>query len=175
MRLRTARPEDAPTLAGLLVASWQDAYRDLLPAALLADLPALALAEWRGLLAAPPPGFVLIAEAPGPVGFAPVGFAAVWLRGEEAYLDSLHVAPSGRGGGVGRWLLGQAMRRAADAGARHAALRVIEGNAGAMRFYTRLGGRPGEPEAGRIHGHPVMLRPVRFDDLSALAAACGLA
>lgn len=168
--LRAASSEDAPLVAGLLVASWQDAYRDLLPATLLDALPALALAEWRSILDAPPPGFVLMAQAP-----EPIGFAAVWLRGEEAYLDSLHVAPAGRGGGVGRWLLGQAMRRAAEAGASRAALRVIEGNAGAIRFYTRLGGRPGTLEQRTVHGHPIPLRPVAFDDLSSLILACGVA
>jgi GNAT superfamily N-acetyltransferase len=166
--LRDAAAADAPLVAGLLAASWQDAYRDLLPAALLADVSRRALAEWQTILAAPPPGFVLIADCPDPM-----GFAAVWLRGEEAYLDSLHVAPAGRGGGVGRRLLGEAMRRASLAGARHAALRLIEGNEGAMRFYGRLGGRAVALEQADIHGHAVSLRRLRFDDVAALVAACG--
>lgn len=166
MRIRPAGPEDAPAVAALLAASWQDAYAALLPAAVLDRMAERILPEWQALLAAPP-GIVLLAEKDG----EPLGVAAIWLRGEEAYLDSLHVAPGGRGGGLGRHLLAAAMREAIAAGARRAALRVIEGNAGAMRFYERLGARPVAQETGEVAGHPVRLLRLHVDDLEALAAA----
>lgn len=169
MRLREAGPADAGAVAALLTASWQDAYRGLLPERFLAaELPAVARASWAATLAAPPPGFVLLAEEAG----ALRGFAALWLRGAEAYLDSLHVAPAGRGGGLGRRLLGVAMARGLAAGARHGALRAIEGNDGAIRFYLRLGGRAEAPVPDVLHGHPVAMVRIVFDDLGALVAAC---
>ncbi len=165
--LRGAGPGDAEAIAALVAASWQDAYAALLPAEVLAGTRDRMLPEWRDLLAAPP-GIILVAEDAG----ALQGLAAVWLRGAEAYLDSLHIAPGGRGGGLGWRLLGAAMQQALAAGARHGALRVIEGNEGAIRFYTRLGARTGAVEAGEIAGHPVRLRGLFLDDLSALVAAC---
>lgn len=167
--LRRAGPADAAGIAGLLTLSWQDAYRGLLPASVLAGMPDRALAEWRALLSAPPPGVILVAEDSS----ALLGVAAILLRGEEAYLDSLHIAPAGRGGGLGRLLLAEAMRQAQAEGARRGALRVIEGNDGAIRFYTRLGARPGGVEEGEVAGHPVRLRRLHVDDLSALIAPAG--
>lgn len=168
MILRSAGPADAAAIAGLLAASWRDAYAGLLPADLLAGTQDRVLPEWQRLLAAPP-GIILLAEDPSGL----LGLAAVWLRGEEAYLDSLHVAPAGRGGGTGRRLLAEAMRQALAAGARHGALRVIEGNEGAIRFYARLGARPGALEEGEVAGHPVRLRRLHIDDLAALVLAAG--
>lgn len=168
MILRAAGPADVAAIAGLLAESWRDAYAALLPPALLAATRDRVLPEWRALLAAPP-GIIRVAEEAG----ALHGLVAIWLRGEDAYLDSLHVAPSGRGGGLGRRLLAEAMREAVAAGARRAALRVIEGNDGAMRFYTRLGARLGATEAGEIAGHPVRLLRLHFDDLAALVRAAG--
>ncbi len=168
MILRPAGPADAAAIAGLLAASWRDAYAGLLPAEVLAGTRDRLLPEWQALLAAPP-GIILVAEESG----ALHGMVALWLRGEEAYLDSLHVAPADRGGGVGRRLLAEAMRQALAAGARRAALRVIEGNDGAIRFYTRLGARVGAPEAGEVAGHPVRLLRLHVDDLSALVLAAG--
>ncbi|SFK74238.1 GNAT family N-acetyltransferase [Falsiroseomonas stagni] len=166
MIMRAAGPADAAAIAGLLAASWRDAYAALLPPALLAGKRDRLLPEWQALLAAPP-GIIRVAEEAGVLH----GMAALWLRGEDAYLDSLHVAPSGRGGGLGRRLLAEAMWEAVAAGARRASLRVIEGNDGAIRFYTRLGGRVGAPEAGEVAGHPVRLLRLHFDDLSALVLA----
>ena len=46
-----------------------------------------------------------------------VGFIAVWAEGDPgfgAYIDNLHVHPERRSGGLGRRLLGEAMRRVAE-------------------------------------------------------------
>lgn len=166
MILRAAGPADAAAIAALLAASWRDAYAALLPPALLAGTHDRLLPEWQALLAAPP-GIIRVAEDGG----ALHGMAALWLRGEDAYLDSLHVAPSGRGGGLGRRLLAAVGREALAAGARCASLRVIEGNEGAIRFYSRLGARVGALEAAEVAGYPVRLRRLHVDDLAALVLA----
>jgi ribosomal protein S18 acetylase RimI-like enzyme len=166
---REAGAADAPAIAALLTASWQDAYAGLLPAALLQDrLPALHRAAWAAHFAAPRPGIVLLAE--GPDGLR--GFCAAWLDADEAYVDNLHLRPGLRGGGVGRALLGRAVGALAARGATQAALTIIDGNEGALRFYRRLGGIDGAPYPATLHGEPVRYRRIAWDDAAALVAAC---
>jgi hypothetical protein len=78
MILRPAGPADAAAIAGLLAASWRDAYAGLLPAEVLAGTRDRLLPEWQALLAAPP-GIILVAEESG----ALHGMVALWLRGRK--------------------------------------------------------------------------------------------
>lgn len=63
------------------------------------------------------------------------------LRGSAGvYVQDLWVAPDQRGTGLGPRLMAAAMRHGqAEWGARYLMLTVHEGNAGARRFYDRLG------------------------------------
>ena len=168
IRFREATAADAVAIAELLTASWQDAYAGLLPEALLRDdLPMLHRAAWEAHFAAPRPGAVLLAEAPDGLH----GFCACWRQGDEAYVDNLHLRPGLRGGGLGRALLG----RAVDAvGAPRAALTIIEGNDGALRFYRRLGGIDAAPYPAEVHGAAIRMRRIAWDDSRLLVAACGV-
>jgi GNAT superfamily N-acetyltransferase len=167
---REATAADADAIADLLTASWQDAYAPLLPAGLLSDrLPGLHRAMWRGHFAAPRPGIVLLAED----GDGLRGFCAAWLNDGEAYVDNLHMRPGLRGGGVGRALLGRAACALAARGATRAALTMIEGNAGARRFYERLGGVPAEPREAVLHGVATCQRRIAWADIRVLLDACG--
>ena len=71
-------------------------------------------------------GWVTVAEVAGRV----VGF----LARDGAEVCALYVAPGARGAGVG-----QALMQAAKAGCDGLWLKVLEGNAGARRFYAREG------------------------------------
>lgn len=73
-------------------------------------------------------------EAEGP---GVVGYAVVWLAGEEAELGDLAVAAEHRGRGLGRLLLEAALGAAARAGARRVFLEVRESNGAARRLYER--------------------------------------
>lgn len=164
---RAATAADADAVADLLTASWQDAYPALLPAELLRDrLPGLHRAMWRDHFAAPRPGIVLLAE--GEDGLR--GFCATWLDGAEAYVDNLHLRPGLRGGGLGRALLGRAV---AAVGAPRAALTIIDGNEGALRFYQRLGGVAAATQAAVLHGVPTRCRRIAWGDSRVLLRACG--
>ncbi|MBR0681961.1 GNAT family N-acetyltransferase [Roseomonas eburnea] len=170
VRFRVAEAEDAVAVAALLTASWQESYAGLLPAPLLRDrLPALHAAMWRDHFAAPRPGIVLLAE--GEDGLR--GFCAAWLEGTEAYVDNLHLRPGLRGGGTGPQLLGRAVAALMARGATRAALTIIEGNDGALRFYHRLGGMAGQPYDAELHGERVRYRPITWARADELVRACG--
>ena len=84
-----------------------------------------------------------------------VGFIAVWAEGDPgfgAYIDNLHVHPERRSGGLGRRLLGEAMRRVAGRGETGAYLWVFDDNARAIDFYRRLGGEIVEAASTRSTG-----------------------
>jgi ribosomal-protein-alanine N-acetyltransferase len=72
-----------------------------------------------------------------------VGFVIVHVErvvtGRRAYVVTLDVAPEYRKRGVGRRLLEQAENTAAGAGVRWMQLHVYTENAGAIRFYERIG------------------------------------
>jgi len=88
--------------------------------------------NWRARLAAP--GACFVAEH----GAAPVGMVAIQPDGdgEGQQLVSMWVAPSARGRGVGRALVGRVISEVAG---KPLWLRVIDGNETAIRLYQRCG------------------------------------
>ncbi len=165
MRIRHATPADAATLNAIRVASWQDAYADLLPADFLRDqYPALCRANWDQVLAETPPGVVLLAEDAGRA----LGLISVWLRDGAAYIDSLHMMPGARGQGIGARLIGDALACLAAMGARGARLTIIEGNTGALRFYQRHGATPGAPYDTTMFGVPIRYQDITWPDAAPL-------
>ena len=93
--------------------------------------------NWRQRLAAP--GACFVAEhGAGQGGAAPVGMVAMRPDddGVGQQLISMWVAPSARGRGVGRALVGRVV---AEAAGRPLWLRVLDGNETAIRLYQRCG------------------------------------
>ena len=88
--------------------------------------------NWRARLAAP--GACFVAEH----GAAPVGMVAIQPDGDGdgQQLISMWVAPSARGRGVGRALVGRVISEVAG---KPLWLRVIDGNETAIRLYQRCG------------------------------------
>lgn len=201
-RLRHLSADDRAALAALQGASWRSAYRGVLPDAFLdapaADAQGLAgrlSAEWAALTLAPDdlllthgPAEAATAEAapapdaPAPDAFAPDAFALVLAdpaasatvaaeADPRPYLDHLHVRPDARGRGLGARLLRDAARRLAG----HAGLWlwVFEANAGARRFYERLGAREELRAAQAPYGQPQPCLRLGWDaaGLAALAAS----
>ncbi|MEM1313394.1 MAG: GNAT family N-acetyltransferase [Pseudomonadota bacterium] len=182
---------DAQGLAGRLSAEW--AALTLAPDdLLLTHGPAeAATAEAAPAPDAPAPdAFAPDAFAPAafaPAAFAPDAFApdafALVLADPAAsatvaaeadprpYLDHLHVRPDARGRGLGARLLRDAARRLAG----HAGLWlwVFEANAGARRFYERLGAREELRAAQAPYGQPQPCLRLGWDaaGLAALAAS----
>jgi [ribosomal protein S18]-alanine N-acetyltransferase len=76
------------------------------------------------------------------------GFALLRLAADEAEILTIAVAANLRGRGVGRMLLDDSLRRAANAGAAAVFLEVAEDNPAALALYqgagfARVGERPG--------------------------------
>jgi len=158
LRLRSARPADAGAIAALHVASWRDAYREVLDPAFLAGPVEEALgAHWRGVFATRRrPGLVILATA----GREVAGFVAALREGRRCHVDNLHVRPGMRNAGIGRALLGFAAKRMADSGAESADLWVFARNAGAIRFYAELGAEIGPEVVRETFGQIVAEREV---------------
>jgi ribosomal protein S18 acetylase RimI-like enzyme len=100
---------------------------------------------------------------------------AGWAKGDPgfgAYIDNLHVHPGRRSAGVGRRLLGEAMRRVARRGEAAAYLWVFDDNVRAIDFYRRLGGAIVERGIDEIDGVQVAQSRIAWRDTTRLAEAC---
>ena len=75
------------------------------------------------------------------------GFCIAQLEGDWAYVVTLDVAPAWRRQGVAAQLMTEVETQVQTAGVHGIALHVYNGNAGAIRFYERMGyGRVGLAE-----------------------------
>src|SRR5262249_43558610 len=104
-----------------------------------------------------------------------LAFIAVWAEGDAglgAYIDNLHVHPARRSGGLGRRLLGEAMRRGGARGGRRAYLWGLEGNVRAIDFYRRLGGEIADNGVDEIDGVRVAQSRIAWRDTARLVKAC---
>jgi GNAT superfamily N-acetyltransferase len=141
-RLRAAVPGDEPAVAELHVASWRDAYRDLMPAAYLAALDPADRAR-RYTFDGPgrnAPATVLAVDGDDAIwGFATVGPSRDADSEGLGELYALYVDPPRLGTGTGRLLIAEARARLAARGHREAILWVLIGNTPAQRFYERDG------------------------------------
>ena len=157
MQVRRAWVGDAAGIAAVHVASWQRAYRGLMPAELLDSLSVPARTQWwtrtlGGTPAGTPAGIpagttagtvgatTLVAEQDGQV----IGFASVSAsRDEDAdgagELWALYLHPRHWGTGHGHVLHAHAVRALAATGAAEATLWVLTANERARRFYERHG------------------------------------
>jgi ribosomal protein S18 acetylase RimI-like enzyme len=169
IELREARRGDELAVAELHVRSWQEAYRELMPAAFLdaldprdragrytfeSDEPGtpttvLAVAGEEG--AEGDPSLTNRGEVRSGSPSAPFGRIAGFVTfGESRDADArglgevyaLYVDPECHRGGVGRLLMGEARRRLRDAGFTEAILWVLQGNERAASFYEREGWIP---------------------------------
>lgn len=136
-RLRAAGPDDAETLRRLIV---DLATYEREPAAVHVTVDELR----DQLAAARPPFECLLAEDDDG---AAVGFAlyfhnySTWRGRQGLYLEDLYVEPARRGHGIGRQLLARLAQLALERGCARMEWAVLDWNAPAIAFYTRLGAR----------------------------------
>lgn len=134
--VRPARPDDAPSVAGVHVRSWQAAYRGLLPDGYLDGLrPEERMARYNLGSADPDAPRTVVAVDAGVLS----GFASTGPCGEGApgvgELHALYVDPPWWGAGIGRTLIEEARSRMGQQGFTTAVLWVLVGNERARRFY----------------------------------------
>uniref|UniRef100_UPI002F91647B GNAT family N-acetyltransferase n=1 Tax=Streptomyces sp. NBC_01001 TaxID=2903713 RepID=UPI002F91647B len=141
VKITTAAATDADAVAELHTASWRTAYATLFPAQYL-DGPLLAERQqvWRARLADPVPGAALFLAVETNV---VLGF--IYLEPQpdgRVLLDNLHARPGDTGRGLGSRLLEHALAWSSTAHpGKDVYLEVLQGNARAVAFYERHGGR----------------------------------
>ncbi len=164
--IRTATPADLEAIARLHIASWNTAYRGLVPQDYL---DGQKLAERVHLFAqrmASDESLFIVDERDGVVrGFCTCGPTrdpdldpqSVWT------IRNLHAAPEMKGRGVGAGLFDAAVAAARKAGAREMTLWVIVGNVPARAFYERKGMRADGPAIMReMTGGTVVVPELRY-------------
>lgn len=145
--IRPAEPSDAHAIALVQVAGWHASYRGLMPDAVLdAFTIPVRDAKWQQNLAEEIEGLrITVLVRDGRL----IAFASSGPSRKEpgvGELWALYVAPDAWGTGAGRALLDDALQHLATSGFATAILRVLAGNARAIRFYERAGfRRDGEP------------------------------
>ncbi len=149
-RLRLAGLEDASAIAEIRVASWRAAYRDLLPAELLAGLR-VEDGERRicRLMVDGRQRFWLLEDGGSALGFADFGL------GEQpgvAELRACYLRREAWGLGLGRRLMARLLRDMIEKGYHGASLYVMEGNRRARRFYEAAGWRAEGGSVERLRG-----------------------
>ena len=145
MQVRRATVDDAAGIAAVHVASWQGAYRGLLPDAVLDSLSVEGrTAVWRRFLAEEGHVAFVAEDDGGQV----IGFVHT-MAARDADADpstgevtSIYALPSAWGTGAGRELMAAAVDWLRSAGYRTATLWVLDSNARARRFYELAGWSP---------------------------------
>jgi ribosomal protein S18 acetylase RimI-like enzyme len=150
--IRPARPDDALAIAAIHVASWQHAYRGILPDDYLAGLsPDDRLPMWAHTLTLPDaPTYVGVAEVDGQVvGFYSIGKSDEGDPPHVQMLYTIYMHPGTMGKGIGRLLMDDAERQMVARGATLGVLRVITANERTLAFYERCGWTP-DPSSLRM-------------------------
>ena len=144
VQVREARPDDAAEVAGVHVASWQAAYRGLLPDEYLDGLdPADRMARYTfGATDPDAPLTVVAGDDVAIRGFATTGRSPDPDTPDAGELLGLYVDPGRWDLGVGRRLMAEARERLSGRGFTEAVLWVLVGNERAERFYRIDGWRP---------------------------------
>lgn len=140
--IRTAAVDDAQGIAIVHVASWQTAYRGLMPNEVLDALSVEQRADgWRQIISdADAPGRTIVADRDGQiVGWASFGPGRDEGAHERGELWGLYAHPSAFSSGVGHALLSAVEVALRADGYTSAYLWVLDGNDRAARFYERHG------------------------------------
>lgn len=155
--VRAATADDADSIAGIHVRSWQSAYAHLLTTEFLVGIDVAQRRDrWNMWLTHPPDGFKsFAAEDDGEV----IGFASYGRARDEdfpagtAELLTLYLEPDRIGSGVGRALMDAVLADMRSTGIAQAMLWVFRDNPRARRFYETAGWRTdGKTQAENIGG-----------------------
>jgi len=137
---RLAREEDIGSIAEIKVRGWQTAYRGIIDEG---DLDAMSAQEQSARLKTYPLASFLVAEKGGAV----VGFCRILEGGivsgvtPGCEIRELYVRPDRKRQGIGTKLFEYAVQELHRRGYKKMSLGVFEENAGARRFYEKMGGR----------------------------------
>lgn len=135
--IRRARPGEGDAIAAMVRALARDIGADHVPRATGADIERLAFAPAPRLL-------LWVAEAEDRLVGTLVGAPtfSTWRGQEGLYVVDLYVEAGLRGMRLGERLIAAAAAECLEAGLSFLKLETTDANAGARRFYERLGFRP---------------------------------
>jgi len=169
--LRPAVASDAGEIARVYITSWRDAYRGLVPDAVLDGLSlGREQASWRRIIDGSR-GRVLVLTRPsaGVVGFLSYGAErAQSLRGARAEIFTLYVQPRYQRRGGGRRLLAGAAEAMQAEGFDAARLWVLADNQRARRFYEAMAARLAGSRATTVGGARLALAGYEWSSLEDL-------
>ena len=156
LTVRTARPEDAASLARIYIESWQDTYAGVISHALLGAMSLKAhTARWQATIKSMDRhgGAVLVAEEQGfgTVGLCSLGRARDRALGFEGEVYTLYVDPAFLGRGAGRALLCGAFEALKVRQLRSCLIWAHARN-NACFFYEAMGGRRIATRTTRLMG-----------------------
>jgi ribosomal protein S18 acetylase RimI-like enzyme len=155
LELRSAGPEDAASLARILVRTWRARYVGLVSDEVLHGLDEKRFAAWLARALAPSTGHgATLVEVDGEdAGF--IHFGPEDGEPGNGHVFSFYVAPPYSGRGIGARLLSHALAELAGRGYPAVTLWVFKDNAPTVALYTRAGFQPDgaervEPEYGVV-------------------------
>ncbi|MBK8456354.1 MAG: GNAT family N-acetyltransferase [Phyllobacteriaceae bacterium] len=139
--IRRAEPRDAAAIAGVHNAAWTGAYAGVIPhRALGAMLARRGEPWWTGAIRRATS--ILVVECGGRVvGYATYGRNRVRELPQKGEIYELYVEPEYQGIGLGSRLFAAVRRELAAHELDGLVVWALEDNAGALSFYTGLGGR----------------------------------
>jgi ribosomal protein S18 acetylase RimI-like enzyme len=145
MKVRVATGADAEDIARVHVASWQVAYRGLMPDSILDALDARhRIARWREILARPQAAVFVAEEDSHIVGFCDL-LPSRDLESDPksvGEIAAIYIYPGYYRKGIGRDLLASALREARNRGFTSVTLWVLKTNSAAIQFYKSIGFAP---------------------------------
>lgn len=141
MNIRLATADDAEAIAKVHIASWQEAYKDLLPQDRLAQMSLeRSTNSWQQRLQAPQ-HMIFAAETDGKI----VGFSSVGPSRDDdanattAELYAIYLLSSEWGKGTGKALWQKSAERLKQEGFKSVTLWVFKDNPQARQFYEGMG------------------------------------
>jgi ribosomal protein S18 acetylase RimI-like enzyme len=140
--VRHATPRDAKAIADIHVATWQAAYKDLMPEEYLSKISVeKRLAYWREAIEFSEPQLLVATDGDEIVGF--VGFDRSRDAGTKSTVGeiwAMYVAPAHWGKGAGLALWDGAREGLKEEGCTQVTLWVLLHNERALRFYEQAAG-----------------------------------
>ena len=174
IRIRSANPSDAGSIAKVHVDAWRTTYAGIVPDEYLASLSyGKRKSVWDEILAADQPGasnFVAETHGGEVVGFANCGpdrGSNPTYRGE---LYAIYLLEEYQRMGIGRRLVSAVAQRLLVDGLSSMLLWVLEDNHPARRFYESLGGQQVGCQTITIGGLDIVEVSYGWKDISVLAA-----
>lgn len=172
--LRHASATDVAAIGRIQVTTWRDAYRDLIPDDILANITSEKIEVFvTEILSGLHEGtFVLVCE----MGMCPIGFCIGGPersereeQGSFGEIYSMYVLPAYQRLGLGKALIRQAAGVLRSNGMAGLSLWVLQGNISALRFYQNMGGVMKETKQFEAFGATLDVQKMFWERISDVA------